>query len=436
MKKIVLVLTLLLFSISQNILAETYDLSQFLDLVQKNNKDLKLAQKELDVAKATKKEAISTALPTIMAEAGYKRNLLDYYMYADLGALTGAGGTAKFKINRDNEYSAQAVLSQTLFSPKVGNAIKAAKQYQKLTDYVYDASQQNIFTFAKKGFYQALLLKEVWQVTESAKENAYDNYMNVKMKFDNGLVSEFQLLQAETRWKNQIPQSTEAKRNYEIALVNLKNLAGIPVENELLLQGDLSQYPLMPEVTALETILKERPDYNALLWEEQLRKTNVSAEKASFFPTLTGNVIATYSSQANRWALDEKNHNYILGLNLSMPIFTGGYRSAQVQKAKIEVDKNRIKIDQTKENIYREIKNVRLRLKEAYDRILSAESTLKTAEKAFHIAETTAKSGLATQLELKDTRVVYDQARINYNAAIFDYLIAYFDWELAIGNVK
>lgn len=435
MKKTLIIAIGILLIISQILGAETVDLDKFLTLVKQHSKDLQLVAKEKEMADVNKREAISTALPKVSFQANYTRNLTNLYMFADLGEFFGeGGGVTKFKIKRNNEYSATAALQQTLFSATVGNAIKAARQYEQLTDNIYDASFKKILCAAKKMFYQTLLLEKFWQVSQAAEQNALDNYENMKLKFKNGFVSEFELLQAEVRWKNAIPETAKAKRNYEMALNNLKNWAGIPVENELVLNGNFDEYPVLPEEVPFESILKNRPDFNALLWEEQLRKTNVSAKRAAYYPTLTGTVAYNYSAQSDYWKLEQENNLYFAGVNLSIPIFTGGYRRAEVNKAQIEVDKTKVTIEKTKENIYNEVTNVYLRLQEAHERISSAESTLKTAEKAFKIAENTAKSGLATQLQLKDARVGFDMANMNCYAAIFDYLASYFDWEEAVGK--
>ena len=219
---------ILLFTVTG--FSETVNLEQFLDKVEKNSKDLKLAKKEIDMANAQKKEAWSLALPKIIAQGEYKRNLKANYMYLDLPPEMAGSFPSKMKINYDNEFSFNTALSQTLFSFKVGNAIKAARQYSKLTDHVYDAQHQAIITFAKKGFHQTLLLKKVWMVNVASEKNAKENYDNMKNKFDNGLVSELELLQSEVRWQNTIPQASESKRNYEIALISLKDFAGIPQE--------------------------------------------------------------------------------------------------------------------------------------------------------------------------------------------------------------
>ena len=437
MQKVMIVIFIFTLFFRTHLFAETLSLQPFLDLVKAHSKDLKLVAQEREMANATKKEAFSTALPSISAQANYNRNFLDYYMYADLGELIPemGGGVTKFKVNRKNEYDASVTLTQTLFSFSVGNAIKASRQYARLTDYSYTASELSILNGAKKIFYQVLLFKKVWEVQESSEQNAYENFLLTQDKFKNGLVSEFQLLQAEVRWKNAIPRTAEAKRNHQLALNNLKNWAGIPVEKDVNISGSLDDYPELPERIPFDSILQKRPDYNALLWEEKLLQTNVNAEKAEFYPSLTGTLTYLFNSRSDQWKLDEKNENYIAGVSLSIPIFQGGFQIAQLQKAKIELNKARINIEKSRENIYNEITNIYLRLNEAHQRISSARATLKTAEKAFAIAETTMKNGLATQLELKDARIGYDEARLTIFLAIFDYLSAYFDWEQAVGGI-
>jgi outer membrane protein TolC len=416
--------------------AGTYNLKTFLSRVESHSKDLKLARKERDMAKVYKKEALSTALPKIMIEATYNRNLKANYLFIDFPDFeTGEMTNQKFKINYKNEYGLNAVLNQTLFSFKVGNALRAAREFKKLTNFVYDAAHQSIVKMAKKAFYQTLLLKKVWEVSRASEENAHENYLNMKKKYDNGQVSEFKLLQAEARWQSQVPGTTQAKRNYELALNSLKNLTGIPVEEEMVLDGDFDHIPAMPVIPPVDTVLEKRPDFNALLWEARLRGTGVKSEAADRLPSLNLSLVYNFSSLSDYFKLERQNKSYIVGLNLSFPIFTGGYTRAQVQKAKIELEKTRIKIEKEKETIYNDIHNIWLRMEEARKRIQSASKSLETAKKAFKIAEITAANGLATQLELKDARVIYDQAILNGYAATYDYLDAYFDWEQATGSM-
>jgi outer membrane protein TolC len=416
--------------------SEVYDLKTFLAHVVNHSKDLKLAKKELDLAKVNKKEALSTALPKIGIDANYNRNLKENFLYIDFPDFeTGEMTNQKFKINYKNEYGLSAVLNQTLFSFKVGTALRAAKEYKILTNFVYNATHQTIMTMAKKGFYQALLLKKVWEVCKASEENARENYLNMKKRFANGQISEFNLLQSEVRWQNLMPETTKAERNHQMALNTLKILAGIPVEKTIELEGSFDLVPTIPDPISLDLVLERRPDFNALLWEKKLLKTNVRAQSAERYPNLSVNLIYNFSSLSDYFKFERQNKSYIIGLNLSIPVFTGGYRQAQVQRAKIQVEKTGLRIDKEKETILHEMQNIRLRLKEAHKRMISAEKSRQTAEKAFKIAEITAANGLATQLELKDARVLYDQAKLNVYVSTYDYLDAYYDWQQAAGEL-
>ena len=416
--------------------AEDVALDDFIQQVEKHSKDLKLAEKDVEAAGADRSQALSLALPHLSAAAQYTRNLHDLYMYADLSALSGeSGSTSKLRTNRNNEYQLGVSLTQTLFSGTVFNAIKAAGEYQHLTDNVYDATYQQLITGARQAFYQALLLREVRDVAVQSENNAHDNYMDVKKAYDNGLVSEFALLQAEARYRDAIPTTTGARRDYDLAIISLKNLAGVPIEQEFEPIGLLDDYPSMPDIPSLDTVLFNRPDYNALKWEEKLRGTNVRAERANYFPTLMGVAEYGYSAQSDEFALDNENHSVTVGLALSIPIFNGGETRAKVRKAKIERQQTNLEIQRKRDDIEKELHSVRLRLEEAYDKIRSAEASRATAQKAFDIAENISASGLITQLELKDSRVTLDKATVGYYSAIFEYLVAYFDWQRVIGKI-
>jgi outer membrane protein TolC len=427
---IILILSLIFSSlIAEQKSTVIITLEDFLKRVEENSKDLKLLEKELDYAEANKKEAYSTALPKIASQGGYTRNLNEYYSYLDFGmdlsalGMDGFSMPSKIKANYHNSFEINTQLQQTLFSSQVGAALKAAKQYEKMTEKIYTDGKLQTTIGAKKLFYQTLLLKKVWEVNQKSEENALENYENIKSKFEAGTVSELDLYQAEVNWRNTLPQVTQAKKNYELAMNNMKEMAGIELNQPITLSGNFDTHPQRPKIPNLESVLSLRPDYNRMKWQSRLMKTNIRAQKAAYFPSLQGTITHSYSSMSDEFKMERENNVTMVGLNLTIPIWTGGYTGAQVQKASIDYEKSKIQLQKSEEAIARELDDLDLKLSEAENRILSASTTLRTAEK-----------GMATQLELKDARLAYSQAELGYYAAVLDYLIAYFDYELAIGH--
>ena len=414
-----------------------YNLQVILELAEKNNKDIKLARSNLQYAGALKKEALSQALPQINAELRYNRNFLQNKFFFTVTDSTGQERTESFTASFDNAYQFNTTLNQTLFSfGKIGNAIKAANYFKQYSQFQYSADYQAIITRIKKAFYLALLQQKVWEVAIQSQASAYDNYENIKLRFESGTVSEFDLLQAETRWQNTIPANTLARKNYEVALNNLKALVDIPLREEITLVGGLQTFPPLPDSLEYKIVFDQRPDYNVLLWEKKLQDKRVAVERSNYYPTLYGNLGYIYNASSNEFKLDNENDNVLLGLSLNIPIFTGLYTSAQVQKARIDVEKVKTRISKANDEIRVELKNIYLRLQESRQRIDAASKSINTAQRAFEIAETRVQIGLATQLEFRESRVDLDRAQLSYYIAIYDYLEAYFDWQQATGTVN
>ncbi len=432
--RIVIVMMILAFAL-QTGYAREYDLDGFIAAVRRNSKALRLASRELDNAREQKREARAGALPRVGVEAGYTRNLSDYYMYFDLSSLMGGPPmVSQVPFKRGNEFSAMIGLDQTLFSATVLYAVKASRQYQALVDQVFRANERALVNGARKLFFQAILLDRVVEVARNSEENALAGYRDVKQKYEQGQVSEFELLRAETRWRAAIPETRQAERNLDLLKNNLKKLAGIQQQEPLKLNGTLDAVPALPQKVTLEQALSARPDFQALLKQEKLAETGIQAVRGSYFPVVKGRAAFAYSAQSDAFRLEEENRLWLVGIQLSVPLYTGGYRRAQVNKAKIEREKVRIRIEQMRDDLDTELSDLFLKLDEAWQRMHSARSTLKVAEKAFMIAEATTRNGLTTQLDLKDARAAMDQALLGFYKAGYDYLEACFDWEYAVGK--
>ena len=412
-----------------------YKMDEFLTAVRENSKVLRLAAKEKETAREQKREARSGAFPQVGFTAGYTRNLSDYYMYFDLSSLMGGPSVvSQVPIKRDNEFVANIGVSQTLFSASVLYAVKASRQYEALVDQVYRANDQAVVAGAKKLFYQGILLERVAEVARESEKNAWESYSDVKLKFEQGQVSEFELLRAETRWRAAVPETRKTERNRDLLMNNLKNLAGIEPKETVVLDGSLAEVPTLPQLVEIERALNRRPDFKVLLNQEKLASTGVRAARGSYLPVLSANAAFAYSAQSNQFKLDEENKLWMVGVKLSLPVFTGGYRKAQVNKARIELDKIRIRMEKKRDDVRTQLNDVYLKLDEARKRMDSAQATLRVAGKAFKIAEVTTRNGLTTQLDLKDARVALDQASLGFYAAKYDYLEAYIDWESAVGK--
>ena len=430
-KKLLAGLIILLLAV--HLFAESLDIEATLKRAKEQSKDLKLAKAELDLAQESINEAWSAALPNIFVDVNYTRNFKEQFFFIN-GDLP-EGQSNKLSFTFKNVYSVSAKLEQTLYSfGKVGTALEIAYDFENFAELNYKYQRRQILSNTKTAFYSVLLMEQISQVTIESEESAKGNFDESKTKFESGVVSEYEMLQAEVRWRYSIPATIAAKKNYLRALNNLKSILNMPLKEELNLTGSLGDLAAMPTKADPADVLGARLDYKAIQLEGQMREKNIDIEFANHLPTLTGDLSYSYSGQSDQFKIENDFDNYVIGVKLNIPLFSGGFTSAQVQKAKIESFKTQTRIAQLKDKIEIDLDNVWLNLQEANERIAASGKNVSTAGRAFEIAETRWDNGLATQLELKDSRLFLDQAKVNWLTAQFDYLKAYFDWQMVTGQ--
>lgn len=438
MKHSIIAALVLMITFSSPIFSESYTLENYIENVEKNSRQLVQAAKDMIIAETNEKTAKSQTLPTIGIQLGYIRNLTDveqpYPVAADLG--TGYLITQDIDINSNNDFSFGLSLDQQVFNMKVFNAIKASREYRIMTSSIYDVQHQEIITIAKKVYYQNYLMERLWEVEKTTEENTYENYLIIKDKFENGLVSEVDLLRAEVDWKMTIPESTKAKKNLDLARINFKSLSGIPFNEEVTLDCDISVFPEIPEKLPIIGILPERADYKTLQREKKLREINIKASLADHYPTISANFTYGFSASSDEFSLEDNTTVAAIGFTIAMPIYTGGALSSQDLKARTEYDQTILKIEQLEDDVRSEISSIYLSLQETDERIQSALATIDTAKRAYEITKASYNSGMGTRLELKDARLSLEMAKIGHISSVYEYLATYFDWEKATGNVN
>ncbi len=422
-----------LFTIS--LFAESLDIDATLKRAKEQSKDLKLAKAELDIAQENISEAWASALPNISADVNYSRNLKEAVTIIKSDGKIFPAGVSKLSFSSKNQYSVSAKLEQTIYSfGKVGTALDIAYDFEKYAEMNFKFQREQILTNTRIAFYNVLLMKQIYHVSKDSEQSAKGNFDEANTKFQSGVVSEYEMLQAEVRWRNSIPATIAANKNYLQAMNSLKSILNMPLSEDLNLTGSLDKLPALPLQANSTDVLNTRLDYKAIQLEGQMRKKNVDIEFANHLPTLSGDFSYTYSGQSDQFKIENDFDNYVIGVKLNIPLYSGGFTAAQVQKAKIESFKTQTRIAQEKDNIEINLSNVWLNLQEAHERITASKKNVSTAKRAFEIAETRWDNGLATQLELKDSRLFLDQAKVNNLTAQFDYLKAYFNWQLVTGQ--
>ena len=439
MRMIKIVLPVLLVFCSSGIWATDYDLTSYLKKVEKDNADLVLARKDLTSAQEGVVRARSALLPSVAVQGSYNRNFKDITQPMPVAAPSG-GGPLIYKdidTNYDNELTLALNVNQTVFNATSLAMYQQAKTTLAMQQKVFEATRQSILGAAKKLYAQTQLATKALSVWEASEQTAHEVYTYTEMKYKAGVMKELDFLMAEVDWKSKIPAVDDARKNAELAMIALKNLAGIPLSETVNLTEKMENIPPLPQEKTVDEILGARPDYAAMILAKNLADLALKSAYGSYLPTVSASFLYAYADYGNGSSFTDKEVPASkINVTATIPLFAGGYRNSLVKSALIEKEKSDIKIAQKRDTIERDLTEVQLRMAKAQKSIESTKVQLVAAQKAHDLAVASYTNGVATQLTVSQAATQYDQAQLAVYNALYEYRAAYYDWEIITGQIQ
>lgn len=190
---------------------------------------------------------------------------------------------------------------------------------------------------------------------------------------------------------------------------NIKALVALSAMPEPQLRDRLAASPevaLSPSAVATlpADVLSQRPDIFTREREVAAASFEVSGAQAQRYPRLSltgsigaGNIRAGGSSvSATTWSIGP--------LAVSLPVFDGGRRRAQVDAARARYDEAVVSYRASVRQAVREVEEALLNLQSTQERSSHAQTALEGYRIAFVATEDRYKNGLASLLELEDAR--------------------------------
>jgi len=417
--------------------AEEYDLETYLALVERNNPDLLIRFKDIELAGTDIALARSAFLPRAGVQGGYNRNLTERTQSMAVASMPGGGPLIfqDIRTNYDNELTMGIGISQVLFSAGAITNYNKAKLGKAIREQSFEAARLAVLCAAKKLYTRAQLALLVVEIRESSERFSQEQYQRMERRRNAGAATEMDLLSAEVNWRSKTDAVMEAKKNAELVLLAFRDLAGIPHTQTIVLSQERTELPELPETPNMGDILANRADYRALMLSREITDIDRQSARNAFFPEVSASFnYALGRMTGNDVANDPYDFNSAtFGITVNIPIMAGGARLARMKAARLEQEKTIIAMSQRETAIESELIEIQLRLEDARQRFESAYRTVETARRAVALAQAAYTNGQATYLTVADAQDKLDLVWLNFANVNFEYLSAYYDWELATG---
>lgn len=411
-------------------------------LALEKNESIASANDEVIKAQHQIGEAYAGALPTVNFTGAFQHYFqvpssifhLPSEMNQDDGPLR-----IKTQFGSDNNVSLGLELNQPLWiAGKVGMALEIAKRYEELSELGVTVSREDLRLSLVQAFYAALLTEEYLGVSREAFSQGERLHKQTQALYDQGIVSEYDLIRAKVAVANLKPMVYQAEVGRDLAYKGLKNLIGIDVDLEIILEGDLSREVIPPDdyESAVNLALKDRLEFRQLDLQGELYKGQYRIEKRNvYWPNLLLNL--KWESLAQSSNLKLTKYEFLVGwggtLVLQVPLFDGWASNHRAEKARVNlrgVQRQKTLLERgVKVQVFQALSNY----KKAGEDLTAAEENVKQAEKGLGIAEVRYREGVGTQLEVLDAQLQLNNSRVNVLQAQYNQLVARAAYDRAVG---
>lgn len=338
------------------------------------------------------------------------------------------------KTSADNPVDANLGLSYNLYTfGRRPGSVAIARAENRLSNLRYRYVKKNLFNVVAHTYFAAVFAQESLYMLQKEKDRFVQIYQIVESRFNQDLISEFDLLQTQFRLETYKKTVLEMSNTLKIAQLNLAKLLGIssdilPPSSDSLNSDIL----LIPSFEDWEEVFLIREDYLETVTSVQMAESAKRIAKSMYFPSLT--VFTSYDWR-NGYQPDVDNilGNFTFGINCNWLLFDGFARRADISKQNHLIKASNRVADDLKLSIPFQIKSLQLSLENDSLSIDIQKQALSLAQRSMAIAQKRYDIGDLTMIELLEAENKLSQAELELLKLKYKYIMTQLDLKMATG---
>ena len=341
----------------------------------------------------------------------------------------------------------QATLAQPLFRIDRWYQLKAAESVNEQAALQLSATEQNLILQSANAYFSVLRAQDTLAATK-AEEAAFKRQLDQsRERFDVGLSDKTDVLQSQASYDTARANRMLAKRQVEDAfeaLVRLTNRQYNAIE------GMRHSLPILPPTPNdakawVDTAAQQNLYLLASNFAVDAAQETLKQRKAGHAPTV--DAVAQYKSGDND-AFGLSNPNALnqhyagpvkqtsIGIQLNIPIYSGGLTSSQVRESYSRLDQTeqqreslRRQVVENTRNLHRAVNTDVEQVKARLQSIISSQSALEATEIGYQVGTRNIVDVLDAQRQL------YNSVR-DYNNSRYDYILDNLRLKQAAGTLN
>ena len=395
-------------------------LNDALKMAQEKNLNIKNSQLDLKMAQKKIWETIAIGLPHVDGTAKYT------FMpkVATLPAKTfdpNASDDAVIELGVKQNIVYDLTVSQLIFNGAYLIGLKASKVYYDISKESLEKAQLEMNESVTNTYYMILVGQESRKILGANLINVNKTLAEIKEMYKQGFVEKTDVDQLELTANTISNAINQIDNNLEMAGRLLKIHLGLAETSNIILSDQVHmEETQVKELTLLANepfILDKSVDYKMLSTAELLAKYDYQREMTNSLPTLSA-----YYNRQEKWkkpAFDFAPKDMI-GINLSIPFFSSGQRSALVSQKKMAFEKatnNKLYVSNT---LLMQASQCQNDLRTKLEKYQIQKKSKELSDDIYQRTLEKYKQGMSSSMELMTIQNQYLNSLTNYYQGIYD----------------
>ena len=392
-------------------------------------------------AEAQMKAIKATGLPQLNGSAEYQ-----YFIEVPAMPLpkefdpTGEGGTIAFQ--KRNNLNLGLNASMLAFDGSYLVALKAAKLYR---EYVRSQTEITPITIRKNvtdSYYTVLIAEKNKAQLEKNISIIQTLRKEVGEIYKAGLNEKLDVDRIDLSISNLQSTINVLSRNIEILKNVLKFQMQLPMDQQITLTDNFDVIYNEAQTEQSKSVeqlnIQNRPEYRSIGKGIELAKLDIDRFKKGYLPSLS--VFGSFGRGFQSDNIFKSGGLWIptslVGIKLAVPIYDGGAKKANIQRAQIVVETNIIDRNDFERATNLEVINAQQSYLNALETVKDKQKSLDLAQEIFRVSQVKYKEGIGASFETQQAEAELYSAQAGLIQAQSEVITSKFAIEKALGNFE
>jgi outer membrane protein len=395
-----------------------------------HNKNMKSAGYAIDKAEYALREAIANGLPQVNASVDYSNAM------GAVISIRFAEGMPPTEIDIKPQSNLYLDVGQLIFSGNYIVGIQTARLYRELSQLNHEKTELEVIAQITDAYYLVLISEQFKNLMEQNLANLSGLYEKTAVLEHVGIIEKTDLdqLWIQVNTLQNALKSTE--RQLELTTNMLRLQLGAGVDTEIELTDSLDD--LIAEAGFENFIMQQfhsgkSIDFRMMQQQELISEKMVNMRRANALPTLTAFYRHTYKVLKPDFDMTPAN---MIGLQLSVPIFSSGVRHYQTRQAIVDLKTTRNNMELLNDQLLIQEKQLRFNFNNALETYNNQKNNVEVSRRVYQSLKLKYEQGMISGLDLITADNNYLRAETDYISAKMQVLTSRLQLEKLYGEIQ